>query len=300
MKGIINVLKPPGMTSHDTVHFIRKNLKIKKVGHTGTLDPNAAGVLPICIGKATKISQYLINKDKSYRVELTLGKQTDTQDKYGKIVNKSNNKTNKDQIIKVMNSFIGESYQTPPMYSALKHKGKKLYEIARKGKTINRKKRKISIYDINIVRVKDNKYILFDVSCSKGTYIRTLCNDIGIKLNVYGYMSFLLRTKVGVFNLKDSLMLEQIANMYKNGLIGNIIKPIDYPLVDYNNITVKNSNYKKITNGVKIPINQTDLDYNIDNTDDKYKIYCKGKFIGMGTIKKYQDKSFLKMEKVLI
>lgn len=300
MNGIINVLKPPGMTSHDVVNFIRKTLEVKKVGHTGTLDPNAAGVLPICIGKGTKISQYMIEKNKRYRGELTLGKQTDTQDKYGNIINESNKDVCLNNICEVFQKFKGEIEQLPPMYSAIKLKGKKLYELAREGKTVERDPRIVTIHDLKILKISDDQRVLFDVLCSKGTYIRTLCNDIGNELGVYGYMSFLLRTEVGVFNINNSHTIEEIRELAKLGKIERIVKSIDSPLIYYKNIFLEDRLYNNIINGNKIPFEKINLKEDELQFNDKYKVYCKKSFIGIGNFEKYEDKVFLKMEKVLL
>lgn len=293
LNGILNVLKPTGMSSHDVVSFVRKALNIKKVGHTGTLDPNAAGVLPICLGKGTKISQYLINDRKKYRAELTLGIQTDTQDKYGKVINSSNNVVSKEEIYNAFNEFLGEIHQIPPMFSALKHKGKKLYELARENIHITREPRKVKIYDLNIIHIKENK-IIFDVECSKGTYIRTLCNDIGNYLKTYGHMSMLIRTKVGVFNLSDIYTLEEIQNKAYNGKIKEILKPLDYPLVNYNSFYIDDSLFNIITNGGKVQIK----DKNLKNIK-KLKVYCRGNFIGIGNVIETDNKIFVKIDKML-
>ncbi|SMC65215.1 tRNA pseudouridine(55) synthase TruB [Sporomusa malonica] len=208
--GIINVLKPPGMTSHDVVAFIRRLYSIKRVGHAGTLDPAAAGILPVFIGNATRLVEYLTDADKSYRAELTFGLETDTGDDTGQIINRrSYNKPSASQIKEVLTSFIGATEQIPPMYSAIKVGGKKLYELARAGQTVERKPRKIMIDNIALVTEYETG-IVFDVTCSKGTYIRTLCADIGYKLNCLAVMSFLVRTRVGSFSLEQSLTLEEI------------------------------------------------------------------------------------------
>lgn len=209
--GIINVLKPPGMTSHDVVAFIRRLYSIKRVGHAGTLDPAAAGVLPVFIGNATRLVEYLADADKSYRAELTFGLETDTGDDTGQIINRrSYNKPEVSQIKEALASFLGASEQIPPMYSAVKVGGKKLYELAREGQTVERKPRKIVIDSIALVTEVEGG-IIFDVTCSKGTYIRTLCADIGYRLNCLAVMSFLVRTRVGSFSLEHSLTLEEIA-----------------------------------------------------------------------------------------
>src|SRR5699024_7826810 len=196
MDGILNIYKPPGMTSFDVVSIVRRELKIKKVGHTGTLDPMASGVLVLCTGKATKISQYILGSKKSYIGELTLGYETDTHDLEGKVLKHSKKKVSSKDISEVFNSFKGEVNQIPPMYSAVRFKGRKLYELAREGKVVERKSRKVTIYNLDILEIDENNKVLFGVECSAGTYIRTLCNDIGYKLGTYGYMSYLTRTSV--------------------------------------------------------------------------------------------------------
>ena len=209
--GVINVLKPPGMTSHDVVAFIRRLYGIKRVGHAGTLDPAAAGVLPIFLGSATRLVEYLADADKSYRAELTFGVATDTGDDTGNILATSPcSKPESAQIKGVLASFVGDSEQIPPMYSAVKIGGKKLYELARSGQVVERKPRSIKIDAISLVAEYETGF-LFDVTCSKGTYIRTLCIDIGNKLSNLAVMSFLVRTRVGNFYLQHSLTLEEIA-----------------------------------------------------------------------------------------
>ncbi|WP_371381748.1 tRNA pseudouridine(55) synthase TruB [Sporomusa aerivorans] len=209
--GVINVLKPPGMTSHDVVAFIRRLYGIKRVGHAGTLDPAAAGVLPIFLGSATRLVEYLADADKSYRAELTFGFATDTGDDTGNILATSPcSKPESAQIKGVLASFVGDSEQIPPMYSAVKIGGKKLYELARSGQVVERKPRSIKIDAISLVAEYETGF-LFDVTCSKGTYIRTLCIDIGNKLSNLAVMSFLVRTRVGNFYLQHSLTLEEIA-----------------------------------------------------------------------------------------
>ncbi|MTI67485.1 MAG: tRNA pseudouridine(55) synthase TruB [Firmicutes bacterium] len=297
MNGLLNILKPSGTTSFDVVRFIKKTLDIKKVGHTGTLDPNASGVLPICLGKATKLSNYLMNNKKTYRAELTLGAKTDTQDKFGKVLDRKDIKVTEDEIKKVFKEFKGEIDQIPPMFSALKHKGKKLYELARQGKEIERKPRKIQIYDLNIIRIKEEK-VLFDVVCSKGTYVRTLCNDIGEKLATYGYMSFLLRTETGIFNIKDSYTVEEIKKLVLKDEINKALKPLDYPLKRYKSIYLEDKFYKKISNGVKIPLDEfTNKKLKFD---EFYTVYCNDKFIGIGIIIKKENIKYLKIQKLFL
>src|SRR5690625_47597 len=294
MNGIINFFKPKGMTSHGAVNFIRKTLGIKRVGHTGTLDPEATGVLPICIGKATRISQYLLEADKEYIAELTLGHQTDTQDSKGNIIAWSDETVTEDEIMEVFHSFKNKKSQIPPMYSALKHKGKKLYELAREGKTIERKPRPIKIYHLNVLNIIDGKKITFHIKCSKGTYVRTICNDIGLALGTYGYMSALTRTAVGPFKLADSVGEEYFQDKSPTDL-KDIILPADQGLYNLESIKVDKKHFKRLTNGVLIPISNGDLKIN-----KELKVYCSDKFIGIGRILIKDNEKLLKMDKVLI
>lgn len=299
MNGYINVFKPKGLTSHDVVRKVKRILGVKKVGHTGTLDPNASGVLPICLGKATRTSEYLLNADKSYTGELTLGLSTDTQDIDGKILNHSNKEVKENDIIDIFKLYKGEIYQIPPMYSALKFKGKKLYELARSGVEVEREKRKVHIYDINVLNIYENKKVLFNVKCSRGTYIRTLCNDIGEELGTYGYMSYLIRTEVFPFKLSDAVSLETIQKKWETNNINDILYSIDYPLSNIKPLFVPSSYYKKLVNGMPIDIDVINIK-NISNQDDILRVYCKNTFIGMGRVLKINGRMVLKLNKVLI
>ncbi|WP_352417838.1 tRNA pseudouridine(55) synthase TruB [Proteiniborus sp.] len=301
MNGIINVLKPPGMTSHDIVSFIRKTFNMKRVGHTGTLDPNAAGVLPICIGKATRVVEYFDDFKKVYRAELTLGYETDTQDKYGEIIGRNNiSNVTSDDIKMVFEMFRGKTTQIPPMYSALKHNGRKLYELAREGKTVERKPREIVIHEISILRNYNNKKILFDVECSKGTYIRTLCNDIGRRLGTLGCMTFLLRSKVGDFSIVNSYTIEEILKYTNISRLDNIIMPIDSALKHYDSINLHERYYDILKNGGKVDINNYSHDLYNRDLQKRIRVYCDNAFIGIGLINKAEDNTILKMDKVFI
>ena len=219
MDGIIIINKTKGCTSHDIVYKIKKMLN-KKVGHTGTLDPMAEGVLPILIGKGTQLSKYLINHDKKYIVELQLGIKTDTADSEGKIIEEktvNETKLSKENITNVLQTFIGKQEQIPPIYSAIKVNGKKLYEYARKGQEVELKPRQIEIYDIKLIDYSmDEKQIKFEVFCGKGTYIRSLCEDIATKFETVGYMKSLKRTQVGNFKIDNSITIEELKNLIEN------------------------------------------------------------------------------------
>lgn len=294
MKGIINFYKPKGMTSHGAVSFFRKLLNIKRIGHTGTLDPNAEGVLPICIGKATRVSEYLLTADKEYLGELTLGRATDTQDGDGETTHISSKKVTEEEIRNSFNKFKGDILQVPPMYSALKQNGKKLYELAREGKTVERPARKISIYKLNIENIYDNKKVSFLTKCSRGTYIRTLCNDIGEDLGTFGYMSDLLRVSAGPFKVEDSYKKEDLEKMTIEE-IKKILLPIDSALMNFDSIQVKDDLYNKLINGVKLQFNSDSYDMNTS-----LRVYSKEEFIGIGEIIEKDGTRLLKMKKVFV
>ncbi|HZH93593.1 MAG TPA: tRNA pseudouridine(55) synthase TruB [Tissierellaceae bacterium] len=295
MNGIINFFKPAGMTSHDAVAYFRRLLGTKKVGHTGTLDPMATGVLPICVGKGTKVSEYLLGVDKEYIAELTLGTSSDTQDSTGSVINSSDKVVDNDQIENAFHSFQGEIDQIPPMYSAKKIGGKKLYELARSGIEVERKPRRINIKEIRILNNQDNRKIIFYTKCSKGTYIRTICNDIGDLLGTYGHMSYLLRVGVGTFRVEDSYGMDTLNEMDKEGLL-SIIQPIDNAIQFMDGINLDSKFYKPLTNGVRI-----ELDKNLKvDTDKLHRIYVSDEFIGIGSILEENGRKTLKMEKVLI
>lgn len=250
--GIINIHKEKGFSSHDVVNVVRKTLDRIKTGHTGTLDPLAEGVLPICIGKATKISDYISSDIKKYRAELTLGTSTSTQDSTGEVIISREVSCSKEEIESAVLSFKGEISQTPPMYSAIKIDGVKLYELARKGKEVERKSRNITIYEIEIVEFIDYNKVVLDVLCSKGTYIRALCNDIGEKLGCGGHMSSLLRTRAGNFYLEKSIKLDELKKIVSEGNLEQILMPVDEALNEMQKIKVLEEANKYLYNGNKI------------------------------------------------
>ncbi len=224
--GIINIYKERGFTSHDVVAKLRGILKQKKIGHTGTLDPQAQGVLPVCLGKATKVCDLLTDKDKVYEAVMRLGVETDTQDMTGEILNRAQVNLSKEQVIEAINSFVGDYDQIPPMYSALKVGGRKLCDLARSGQVIERQPRRVHIFDIEIINIS-LPLVTMKVHCSKGTYIRTLCNDIGLRLGCCGAMESLIRTKVSCFELSDSIKLSQVEKYLSDGTLDEYILPVD-------------------------------------------------------------------------
>lgn len=272
MNGIIIINKEKGWTSHDVVAKIKK-ITGEKVGHTGTLDPLATGVLPLLIGKGTKFSKYLINHDKTYEVELELGKKTETADSEGKIIEEKEVDTEyiSQNLENVLQSFVGEQEQIPPIYSAIKKNGKKLYEYARAGEKVEIESRKIEIYNIELLKYEEN-CINFKVSCSKGTYIRSLCEDIAERLNTVGYMKNLKRLQVGEFKLEDAIKIDD-ANLES---IKEHLITLEELLKENNSINLNKKKLKLFLNGVKLKVS---------NTDGLYKIYDEDKFLGTGTVK---------------
>lgn len=236
--GVINVYKEKGYTSHDVVAKLRGIAGQRKIGHTGTLDPDAVGVLPVCLGRATKLCDLLTDKDKTYEAVLLLGQETDTQDISGEVLRTGDTSTlTEESVREAIESFIGEYEQIPPMYSALKVNGKKLYELAREGKVVERKARPVRILNIDILEM-DLPRVRFVVECSKGTYIRTLCNDIGEKLGCFGCMEELIRSRVSRFELKDSYTLAELQKMRGEGTLTDAVIPIDAMFSDYGKVTV--------------------------------------------------------------
>jgi len=232
INGVINVLKPPGMTSHDVVSFLRRSLQIKKAGHTGTLDPGVAGVLPVCLGKATKTIEYMSDDIKQYRAEVTFGRSTDTQDGFGQTILETDASGLRQEVVEqALLDLRGRISQIPPMVSALKHKGRKLYELAREGITVEREPRAVEIHDIKVIRCSHfgtpNPSALFDMKCSKGTYVRTICHDIGARLGYGAFMSFLVRTGTGRFHISDALTLDEITELINNNAIDRAFLPVE-------------------------------------------------------------------------
>ena len=276
MNGILLVNKQKNCTSHDVVYKVRKIVK-EKVGHTGTLDPLAEGVLPLLIGKGTLCSKYLIEHDKEYEVVLKLGISTETMDGEGKVLEEreiEEDVLEKKHVEEILESFLGKQKQTPPMYSAIKVKGKKLYEYARKGEEVEIPKREIEIYSIKLVGInREKKEIEFKVSCSKGTYIRSLCIDIAKKLGTIGYMSELKRLKVGNFRIEDTIIINE--NVRKEDIEEKLIT-IEELFKNKEKIDLNSKKLILFLNGVKL---------NENKEDEVYRIYSLGKFIGLGIIK---------------
>lgn len=292
LNGVINIKKEQGYTSHDVVAIVRNSLKKFgkiKVGHTGTLDPNATGVLPICLGKATKLVDYIMDTQKTYVAEIIFGISTNTQDTTGEILKKSSISPTKKDFELVLKNFEGEISQIPPMFSALKFEGKKLYELARNGQEIERKPRKIFVSKINVIDFSNDKAVI-EIVCSKGTYVRTICNDIGEMLGCFGAMGNLCRTKTGNFEIENSITLEQFKKNVEEDKINDIIISMGKLLTNFETLKVSNQALNYLINGNKISKNfllnkKVDFSQNklynlIDENDKIYGLY------------KYQEGSF--------
>lgn len=289
MIGILNILKPTGMTSHDVVSAIRKILNIKKIGHAGTLDPNVAGVLVICVGKATKFSEYLMSGDKEYICELIFGQSTDTQDSYGLVINESDKvSVSIDELNKALKEFTGEIIQIPPAYSAVKLNGKKLYEYARQNIQVEKQGRTIKINDIKLLKFYGESALL-KVKCSKGTYMRTLCNDIGNRLGTYGHMGILIRTESKGLHINNSVTLHKLKFLNDTNRLNECLIPVE-DIYKLDKLNVESKYYDRLTAG-----NEVDAKTNIDS--DKFYVYCRNSLIGIG--RKVEDNR-IKIDKMLI
>lgn len=268
MQGVINILKPAGMTSQKCVSIIKHKFNVKKVGHLGTLDPSGTGVLPICLGKATKLFDYYLNKDKIYRTIFVFSKETDTLDSDGVVTKECSIVPTLSQINSVLHKFIGDFEQIPPNYSRKCVNGKRAYELARNNISFELKPKKITIYNIKCIKQISNNAFLFEIHCSSGTYIRSICRDLSAELNTYGYMGAIIRIKSGDFSIQDSVSLQECD---ENSIIG-----IDKILNKLEIINVSDNLYEKLKNGVQIKI----------NSEDKINVlvYCKEEIFGIADI----------------
>ena len=304
MNGILNIFKPKGISSYQVVKEVRDIFNISKAGHTGTLDPSASGVLLVCIGQATKIAEFLVGMKKHYQGEMILGISTDSQDSEGKIIQKRQAGTdiNENKIKDIFQKYEGTISQTPPMFSAAHYKGKRLYHLARKGIEVKRNPKKVKIYQLNLINFYQGvtPIVKFEVICSKGTYIRTLCNDIGDELGCGAHLSNLVRKKVGNFSIEDSLNLEELK---KEKTLGEkYLISIDSALEELDKITVKSEATKTVLNGGVISSEQiVEIPEGLKTRKNKFvKIFDgKGNLLSLGTSIKENGKNiFFKPVKV--
>jgi tRNA pseudouridine55 synthase len=253
--GVLNIYKEKGFTSHDVVNVVRKTLGRVKTGHTGTLDPEAEGVLPVCVGKATKLADYVAASVKVYKAEITLGITTTTEDHTGEVLETKEVSVTLEDLTAAAQAFVGEYYQKPPMYSAIKVNGKKLYELAREGKEVERKTRLIHIYAIEDIRMLGDNRAEMVVTCSKGTYIRTLCKDIGERLGCGAHMSALLRCASGAFKLDTAIRLDELKALVAEDKLSAVLLPPEKVLDGYKRVNVSSAAQKFLDNGNKISLN---------------------------------------------
>lgn len=275
IEGIVTVLKPPAMSSSDVVVDLRHIFSTKRVGHLGTLDPEAAGVLPVCVGRAVRLFDYLVDKQKTYLCEIAFGAATDTQDAQGVIKEKSDAVVTEEQLQAVLPRFTGTIVQTPPMYSALKFNGQKLYDLALSGKEIPDKSREVEIPSLKCTGMRGRNRFLLEVTCSRGTYIRTLCNDIGAAIGVPAHMAFLLRTASGPFTLEHAHSITELETMKTEGRLSDALTSCEDAVAFLPRLDLKSDRRKPATNGLPTRTNAQ---------DGTYRLYCDG-FLGVGTVK---------------
>lgn len=294
MFGILNVYKPKGMTSHDVVSFIRRTFQMKRVGHTGTLDPDAEGVLPILMGKATKLSDLVMAEEKRYAARVRLGVVTDTDDLSGTVLETKNVAVTETELIQAVQSFAGEIEQVPPMYSAIKVNGQKLYQLARKGIVTQRSPRKITVFSLDVSNFNGTSFDLA-VHCSKGTYIRALCRDIGEKLGTGAAMESLLRTQSGIFCLGNSHTLEEIELAAKNGTAEQLLISPDEALSGLKLVQADEASAAKLKNGIRLRPEQLHICDFCEN--ELFRIYSGGELLCILKVMKDGSQFVLAMDK---
>lgn len=281
MDGVINVLKPPGMTSSDVVVRLRRILNTRKIGHTGTLDPEVTGVLPICVGKATRLAEYITNQGKSYRCEMVFGITTDTQDASGEILHKEPAQVSAEDFQRLIPQYLGSIRQIPPMFSAVKHQGKRLYELARQGLEVERTSREIHIDHLQLMEWIAGEYpkAIFEVDCSKGTYIRTLCHDMGQTLGCGAHMSALIRLRSGPFHIQESLSLETIQNFMEQDDYSFLIPYIQ--VLDLPRVSLSPQRALAFRNGLSTAKSQIEVGAEIGEGCE-VQVFSEGNFLGIG------------------
>ncbi len=279
LEGVVNVLKPPGMSSSDVVTDIRRIFDMKRVGHTGTLDPGAAGVLPICIGRATRLFDYLVDKEKEYIAEIAFGVATDTQDSYGTAERREQVNVTEELLLSALPRFIGKQKQTAPLYSALSVDGKKMYKLARQGVEVERKVRDINVPELSYISQTDENRYLIRIVCSKGTYVRTLCSDIGESVGAPAHMSFLLRTRSGAFSLDDSFTIDELKTLKEQNGLSSAVIPIEQALMHIGEarMTLNKKGEHFLTHGAEVVFPGVER----LPKDTPLRAYCNGKFLGI-------------------
>lgn len=299
MHGVLNVNKPSGPTSHDIVARIRRILGMKRVGHAGTLDPLASGVLLVCVGQATRIVEYLMDWHKSYRATAVFGAETDTEDATGRITCETDASSVTEELVRsVLPRFAGRIRQVPPMVSAVHYQGKRLYELARKGDVVEREAREVEIYSIRLTDFQSGvrPTAVLDVDCSKGTYIRTLCADIGKALGCGGYMSVLVRTGVGCFRVEDALAPDKIEELNNEGRLGEALHPIDAVLGGMPEAELTSEQAERVAHGTEIPAVQIP---DLPAVGSPVRLHDPdGRLLGIGVVRLHRGIPMLKPDKM--
>lgn len=305
LDGFLNVNKPPEWTSHDVVAKVRGLLKHAKVGHTGTLDPMATGVLPLCVGHATKVAHYLADADKDYRVVMRLGVTTDTQDATGRVLTRTEARVSDDEILRVLNGLVGPLSQIPPMYSAVKVHGEPLYKAAREGRVVERQPRTVTISRLEVLGIAEGD-VTFDVTCSKGTYVRTLCVEAGERLGVGASLQGLERRRVGRFLLDDAWTVEDVETRVRGGETGRMLRPIDDVLSDLPAVDVDAATAERACHGVALPAEGVEVWEGTYRRGDLVRIRTAGSTVALATASLDQSemrdggRGVLKIERVLV
>lgn len=279
IEGVVNLLKPPGMTSSDAVTDIRHIFSMKRVGHTGTLDPGAAGVLPICLGRATRLFDYLVDKKKEYIAEISFGTATDTQDSYGRVTASSDVRVTRDMLENAIPAFTGNVTQIAPMFSAVRIDGRKLYELAREGADVIECERKIMIDELSVMAQTGENSFLLKMICSRGTYVRTVCNDIGASLGAASHMSFLLRIRAGNFSISDAYTLDELKTLKAEGKLDEAVTPMDEALSALPKLTLDGLDERE----TRLLVNGADIECDLCSGGTPL-VYAGGKFIGVGAV----------------
>ena len=281
MEGIVPLLKPPGLSSSDCVVDIRRLFGEKRVGHLGTLDPGAAGILPVCVGRAVRLFDYLVDKDKTYRFELILGAATDTQDSFGQVTETGERNVSAEELEAVLPRFTGDIEQLAPAYSALKSNGRKLYDLVLQGKEVPEKRRPVTISELTLLRQEGEGRFLMEMTCSRGTYVRTVCHDLGHGLGTCGHMGALLRTRSGPFSLERSFTMEKLKAMKEAESLKSALISCEEALRQYPLLELPEDRLIPSKNGLP-----TDLHGSDRRPDGTVRLYCAGTFLGVGQVQK--------------
>ncbi len=281
MEGIVPLLKPPGLSSSDCVVDVRRLFGEKRVGHLGTLDPGAAGILPVCVGRAVRLFDYLVDKDKTYRFELVLGAATDTQDSFGQVIEEGPRDADASALKNVLARFRGDTEQLAPDYSALKSNGKKLYDLVLQGKEVPEKRRLVTISDLTLLKQEGPGRFLLEMTCSRGTYVRTVCHDLGHALGTCGHMGALLRTRSGPFSTERSFTMEELTAMKADDRLGDALISCEEALDRFPALVLPEDRLIPTKNGLSTDLHGTDR-----RPDGSVRLYCGGVFLGIGKVEK--------------